>query len=68
MHGAEMTRNLRVSKASKHAVVGVTLCGWDFRNKSVNGAVRRMIKMMDELGVEVAEMHQTVNLLLRRGH
>jgi hypothetical protein len=30
-HGAEMSRNLGVSKASKHACVGVALYGWDFR-------------------------------------
>jgi hypothetical protein len=41
-HGAEMSRNLRVSKASKQADVSVTFCGWDFRSKSVNGAVRSL--------------------------
>jgi hypothetical protein len=40
-HGAEMSRK-RVSKAFKQAGVSVTLCGWDFRSKSVNGAVRSM--------------------------
>jgi hypothetical protein len=37
---AGISRNLRVSKAVRQAEVSVTLCGWDFRNKSVNGAVR----------------------------
>jgi hypothetical protein len=41
-HGAEMSRNLRVSKASKQAGGSVTFCGWDFRGKSVNGAVRSL--------------------------
>jgi hypothetical protein len=40
MHGAEMSCNVRVSKASKHAMVGVTFYGWDFRSKSAKGAVR----------------------------
>jgi hypothetical protein len=39
-NGAEMSRNLSVSKASKQAGVSVTFCGWDFRSKSSNGAVR----------------------------
>jgi hypothetical protein len=38
-HGVEMSRNLRVSKASIQVGVIVTFCGWDFRIKSVNGAV-----------------------------
>jgi hypothetical protein len=43
MHGAEMSLiNLRVSKASKPAGVSITLCGWDFRNKPVNEAVRSL--------------------------
>jgi hypothetical protein len=42
MNAAEMSRNLRVSKASKQASVNVTFCGWDFRSKSVNGAVRSL--------------------------
>jgi hypothetical protein len=42
MHGAEMSRNLRVSKNSKQASVSVTFFGWDFRSKSVNGAVRSL--------------------------
>jgi hypothetical protein len=41
-HGVEMGCNLRVSKATKHAGVSVTFCGWDFRIKSVNGAVRSL--------------------------
>jgi hypothetical protein len=41
-HGAEMGRSLRVSKASKQAGISVTFCGWDFRIKSVNGAVRSL--------------------------
>jgi hypothetical protein len=41
-HGVEMSRDSRVSKASKHASVIVTFCGWDFRIKSVNGAVRSL--------------------------
>jgi hypothetical protein len=41
-HGTEMSRNLRVSKASKQAGVNITFCGWDFRCKSVNGAVRSL--------------------------
>jgi GTP cyclohydrolase FolE2 len=41
-HGAEMSRNLRVLKASKQEGVSVTLCGWDFRSQSVNGAVRSL--------------------------
>jgi hypothetical protein len=39
-HSAGISRNLRVSKASKQVGVIVTLCGWDFRNKSVDGALR----------------------------
>jgi uncharacterized membrane protein YecN with MAPEG domain len=39
MHGAEMSRTLRVLEASKQAGFSVTLCGWDFRSKSVYGAV-----------------------------
>jgi hypothetical protein len=39
---AEMSRILRVSKASKKAGVSVTFYGWDFRSKSVNGAVRSL--------------------------
>jgi hypothetical protein len=42
MYGAKLSRNLRVSKDSKHASVNVTFCGWDFRSKSVNGAVRSL--------------------------
>jgi hypothetical protein len=42
MHAAEMSRNLRVSKASKQAHVNVTFYGWDFRRKSVNGGVRSL--------------------------
>jgi hypothetical protein len=42
MHGAKMSRYLRVSKASKQASANITLCGWDFRSKSVNGAVRSL--------------------------
>jgi hypothetical protein len=34
-HGAEMSGNFRVSKASKEACVNVALCGWDIRTKSV---------------------------------
>jgi hypothetical protein len=41
-HGADMSRNLRVSKASKQACVNVIFCGGDFRNKSVNGAIMSM--------------------------
>jgi hypothetical protein len=41
-HTAEMSRYLRVSKASKQAGVNVTFSGWDFRNKSVNGVVRSL--------------------------
>jgi hypothetical protein len=41
-HGAEMSRNLRVSKAFKHASGSVTVCGWDFRSKSVSGAARSL--------------------------
>jgi hypothetical protein len=41
-HGAEMSRNLRVSKASKQACVCVTFCGSDFRSKSANGTVRSL--------------------------
>jgi hypothetical protein len=40
IRGAEMTRNLRVSKASKHTSVSVTFRGKDFRMKSVTYAVR----------------------------
>jgi hypothetical protein len=38
--GAEMSRNLRVSKASKQASITVTFCGKDFRIKSFNYTVR----------------------------
>jgi hypothetical protein len=41
-HGAEISRNLRVSKAFKQARASVTFYGWDFRSKSVNGAVRSL--------------------------
>jgi hypothetical protein len=33
MHGAELSRNFRVN---------VSLCGLDFRSKSVNGAIRSL--------------------------
>jgi flagellar basal body P-ring protein FlgI len=39
-HGAEISRNLRVSKASKQASVSVTLRGCDFHSDSVNKAVK----------------------------
>jgi hypothetical protein len=39
-HRAETSGNLRISKGSKQEGVGVTFCGWDFRSKSVNGAVK----------------------------
>jgi hypothetical protein len=42
MHGAEMSHNLGVSEASKLASVSVTFCGWDFRIKYVNRAVRSL--------------------------
>jgi hypothetical protein len=42
IHGAKMSRNLRVAKASKQASVSVTFCGFDFRSKSVNVAVRSL--------------------------
>jgi hypothetical protein len=68
-HGAEISRNLRVSRASKYVGVNVTLCGWDFRSKTVNGAVRRKVaEMMNKSGVEVAELHETANLLPCRRH
>jgi hypothetical protein len=35
-HGAEMSRNLRISKASKHIGVNVTFCGKDFRTSAVS--------------------------------
>jgi hypothetical protein len=41
-YGADMTCNLRVSKASEHACVCLTFSGWDFRSKPVNGAVRSL--------------------------
>jgi hypothetical protein len=41
-YGAEMSNNLRVSKAFTQASVNVTFCVWDFRCKSVNGAVRSL--------------------------
>jgi hypothetical protein len=41
-HGVEMSRNLRVMKASKQPDVSVTVCGWDFRSKAFNGAVRSL--------------------------
>jgi hypothetical protein len=41
-YGANMSRNLRVSKASKYVGVNATLCGWDFHSKSVNGALRSL--------------------------
>jgi hypothetical protein len=41
-YGTEMSRNLRVSKASKDAGVHVTFCGCNFRSKSVDGAVRSL--------------------------
>jgi hypothetical protein len=44
MHGVlEVSFNLsRISKASKQAGANVIGCAWDFRNKSVNGAVRSL--------------------------
>jgi hypothetical protein len=41
-HGAGMSRNLRVSKASKQAGVIVIFYGWNFRSKSFSGAVRSL--------------------------
>jgi hypothetical protein len=41
-HGAEMSRNLRASKASKQAGVIVIFWGKKFRTKSVNGALRSL--------------------------
>jgi hypothetical protein len=41
-HCEERSRNLTISKISKEASVSVTFYGWDFRSKSVNGAVRSL--------------------------
>jgi hypothetical protein len=41
-HGAEISRSLKVFKASKKAGANVTLCGWGFRSKSVYGAERSL--------------------------
>jgi hypothetical protein len=60
-----MSRNLRVSKASKQSGVSITFFGRDFRSKSVNGAVRSL-KMMNKSGIEVAELYEPANLFLRR--
>jgi hypothetical protein len=40
MHGAKMSRNLRVSKASIQVSVNISFRGWEFRCKSVNAAER----------------------------
>jgi hypothetical protein len=41
-HGTGMSRNLGVSKGSKHARVSVTFCGLDYRSASVNVVVRSL--------------------------
>jgi hypothetical protein len=41
-HGVEMSRNLRVSNASKHTSVSAIFCGKDFRSKTISGAVRSL--------------------------
>jgi hypothetical protein len=64
-HCAEMSRNLGASKASKHAGINVTFCGLDFPQK-VRQWSRKVAKVMNELGVEVAELHETASLLLCR--
>jgi pheromone shutdown protein TraB len=62
-HGAEMSPNLRVSKAFKQARVFVTFSGWGFHIR-VRQWSYNVAKMMGELGAyEVAELYKTANIL-----